>query len=108
MSGSFVSADISKISEFITKSDIFVNEFDAIKSEFENINTKLLNSWEGVGATAYEGEVKHILENIGGIKDILDGIKSGPITDIKEQYTKLDNELAEFNKSLSSTEENGG
>jgi uncharacterized protein YukE len=106
--GSFVSADIAKIAKFEKDSTEVIKEFDAIKTKFNDINTALLQQWKGGGADAYKGETDHILEKIGGIKDILDGINNGAVKDIKDNYLKLDEELGEFNKNPSSDESAGG
>lgn len=103
--GGFVSADIEKIAKFERDSAAAIKEFDAIKTEFNNINTKLLGKWEGEGADAYKKETDHILENIGGIKDILDGINNSAVKDIKDNYLNLDDELAAFNKNPQSAGE---
>lgn len=102
--GAFVSADIDKIVQFEKKSQEAIKEFDAIKDKFHDINDTLLRNWEGDGADAYKEETKHILENIGGIKDILDAINNGAVKDIKDSYLKLDDELAEFNKNPKASE----
>ena len=94
----FVSADIDKIARFEEKSAEAITEFDAIKVKFDEINSTLLGKWEGEGADAYRDETDHILEKIGGIKDILDGINNGVVKDIKDNYLKLDQELGDFNK----------
>ncbi len=39
------------------------------------------------------------MENIGGIKDILDSINNGVVKDTKDAYLQLDEELGEFNKN---------
>lgn len=97
MASTFVSADIGAISKFMSDSEDAIREFDSIKEKFEDINTTLLNKWKGEGADAYKQETDHILENIGGIKDVLDGINNGAVKSIKDEYTNLDNQLAEFN-----------
>lgn len=100
MAGSkFVSADITAIARFIDQSPEVIQEFDAIKETFNSINATLLRSWKGEGAEAYKRETDHILENIGGIKDVLDSINNGAIRDIRDQYSKLDEELGEFNRN---------
>lgn len=104
----FVSADIGKIAKFMSESEEVMKEFDDIKEKFNSINATLLSQWKGEGAEAYKKETDHILENIGGIKDILDSINNGAVKSIKDEYTKLDNELAEFNKNPQSGENNGG
>ena len=96
----FVSVDISKISKFESDS--------AIKSRFESINAVLLGKWKGKGADAYQQETDHILENIGGIKDVLDSINNSVIKDIKECYQQLDNDLGEYNRNPQSAESSGG
>lgn len=106
--GAFVSADIGKISKFMSDSEEVIKEFDAIKEKFASINSTLLNTWKGEGADAYKKETDHILDNIGGIRDILDGINNGAVKSIKDEYTKLDNELAEFNKNPQSSGNDGG
>ncbi len=106
--GAFVSADIGKISKFMSESAEVIKEFDAIKEKFEDINATLLNKWKGEGADAYKTETDHILENIGGIKDVLDGINNGAVKSLKDEYTKLDDELAEFNKNPQSGGNQGG
>lgn len=106
--GAFVSADIAKISKFMSDSEEAITEFDAIKEEFNSINSTLLNKWKGEGADAYKNETDHILENIGGVKDVLDSINNGAVKSIKDEYTNLDNQLAEFNRNPQSGEDNGG
>ena len=98
----FVSADIGIVETFESKSQDTIKEFSAIKREFERINSTLLSVWKGAGAAAYKKETDHILENIGGIKDILDSINGGVLNDIKENYNKLDEELGAFNQNPSS------
>lgn len=102
--GAFVSADIGKIAEFERKSQEVITEFDAIKTKFNGINATLLGKWKGEGADAFKKETDHILENIGGIKDILDGLNNGVVKDIKDNYIKLDTELGDFNRNPSSGE----
>lgn len=106
--GAFVSADISKISKFMSDSADAIKEFNDIKDKFNSINTTLLSMWKGEGADAYKKETDHILENIGGIKDVLDGINNGAVKSIKDEYTKLDNQLAEFNRNPPTGDSNGG
>ena len=106
--GAFVSVDIGKISKFMSESAEVIKEFDAIKEKFEDINAALLNKWKGEGADAYKTETDHILENIGGIKDVLDGINNGAVKSMKDEYTKRDDELAEFNKNPQSGGNQGG
>ena len=84
--GAFVSVDIGKISKFMSESAEVIKE----------------------GADAYKTETDHILENIGGIKDVLDGINNGAVKSLKDEYTKLDDELAEFNKNPQSGGNQGG
>lgn len=105
----FVSADISKIEKFKEESAEVITEFDNIIKKFESINETLLKNWKGEGAAAYQYETDHILENIGGIRDVLSSINEGVIMDIKDVYLQLDSELAEFNLNPQSVEdENGG
>lgn len=108
-SSGFVLADIVKISQFEQKSQEAIAEFDAIKEKFNEINATLLSKWKGEGADAYKQETDHILENIGGIKDVLDAINNGVVKDIKDSYLQLDAELGEFNRNPQSGEgsENG-
>lgn len=100
----FVSADIGVVETFASKSQETIKEFSDIKKEFERINSTLLSIWKGRGASAYKRETDHILENIGGIKDILDSINDGVLNDIKENYNKLDADLGDFNRNPSSEE----
>lgn len=100
--GEFVSADITAIAKFMEDSAEVIKEFDSIKSEFNTINETLLKKWKGEGADAYKYETDHILENIGGIKDVLDAINNSAVKSIREEYSKLDEELGEFNKNPSS------
>ena len=95
----FVKADIEAIESFETISAEAIQEFADIQQKFRDINSDLLNTWEGDGADAYKKETDHILENIGGIKDVLDSINSSVIKDIKDNYNKLDEDLAEFNRN---------
>lgn len=101
----FVSADIEKLANFEKDSAEAITEFKAIKKEFERINSTLLNNWKGEGADAYKNETDHILENIGGIEDILTGINEGVVKDIKDNYISLDEQLGEFNRNPESVEE---
>ena len=97
--GKFVSADIEAIARFIDESPEVIKEFDSIKDKFNSINDTLLRKWKGEGADAYKKETDHILENIGGIKDVLDGINNSAIKSIRDEYSKLDEELGEFNRN---------
>lgn len=103
----FVSADIGKISKFMSDSAEVIKEFDAIKEKFENINSTLLSKWKGEGADAYKTETENILSNIGGIKDVLDSINNGAVKSIRDEYNKLDSQLEEFNKNPQSEESTG-
>ena len=107
MSG-FVSADISKIKKFREDSDDAIEEFDDIIEKFKSINSTLLSKWKGQGADAYKFETDNILENIGGIKDVLDSINNGAVKDIEDNYLNLDNELAEFNRNPPTSESSEG
>jgi len=100
----FILADIYKIMQLETDSADAVQEFDRIKSQFNSINSTLLEKWKGDGADAYKYEVDHILENIGGIKDVLDALNTGVFKDIKDAYNKLDAELDIFNRNPSPEE----
>lgn len=104
----FVSADIEKIEQFEKESAEAITEFNAIKTEFENINSNLLKSWQGDGAGAYAEETAHILENVGGIEDVLNVINESVIKDVKEEYMKLDEELGEFNRNPPIIDESNG
>ena len=104
----FVKADIEAIESFETISAEAIQEFADIQQKFRDINSDLLNTWEGDGADAYKKETDHILENIGGIKDVLDSINSSVIKDIKDNYNKLDEDLAEFNRNPPSEGGGGG
>lgn len=75
-----------------------IKEFNSIIEKFNSINVTLLRAWKGEGADAHRTETNHILENIGGIKDILDNINNGAVKDIKDIHTQLDNDSVEFNK----------
>lgn len=99
MANGFVSADISAIAKFMSDSAEVIKEFDSIKNDFNTINDNLLKKWKGDGAEAYKYKTDHILENIGGIKDVLDGINNGAVKSIKDEYSKLDDELGEFNRN---------
>ena len=101
MATGFNSADIEQLTTFEKDSADAITEFDAIKAKFEEINTTLLNKWKGEGADAYKQETDHILENIGGIKDVLDSINNSAVKSIRDEYSKLDEKLAEFNKNPS-------
>lgn len=106
--GGFVSADIGKICKFMSESAEAISEFDAIKEKFNSINSTLLSKWKGEGAEAYKRETDHILENIGGIRDVLDGMNNDAVKGIVDEYKKLDNELAEYNRNPPSDGGNGG
>lgn len=98
MSG-FVSADIEKLMTIPSRSEEAIAEFDSIKDEFDRINQTLLSKWSGQGADAYEQEADHILENIGGISDVLNSITNGVLKDIIDAYNKLDEDLDASNRS---------
>lgn len=104
MNTGFVSADIEKLVQFEKDSADAIKEFNEIKTDFESINSNLLGIWEGKGADAYRIETDHILENIGGIEDVLKGINEGVLKDIKNCYLKLDDELGELNRNPQSSE----
>ena len=95
------SANTTQLANFETASAEAIAEFDAIKKKFEEINSTLLKKWKGEGADAYKQETDHILENIGGIKDVLDSINNSAVKSIRDEYSKLDEQLAEFNKNPS-------
>lgn len=101
MASDFISADTVAIAKFMSDSEDAIREFTAIKDKFNEINRTLLNKWQGAGASAYRYETDHILENIGGIQDVLDGINNGAVSSIREEYSKLDEQLAEFNRNPS-------
>lgn len=100
----FVSADIEKIVKFEKDSKEAIKEFKEIKTKFESINAALLKSWKGEGAESYKNETDHILENIGGIEDILNEINESVYTDIKDNYLELDKQLGEFNRNPETSE----
>lgn len=95
--GDYISADIGALEAFIQKSQDAVKTFTSIKDDFKTINDTLLKTWKGEGADAYKQEVDHIMENVGGIEEILKSINEGVINDIKNTYNQLDKELGEFN-----------
>lgn len=95
----FNSADTSKIAQFQKDSKKACEEFKAIKKEFQRINKELLSGWKGVGADAYKYETDHILEKIGSVDDVLDAINNSAVKDIRDNYSQLDEDLAEFNKN---------
>ena len=94
---SFVSADIGVLESFVANSDNAITEFANIKAEFERINTQLLAIWQGDGAEAYQKESSHILENIGGIEDILKSINDEVLSSIITNYNAIDEQMAEIN-----------
>ena len=95
----FVSADIEKFEQFETKAQEAIDEFDSIKNKFEEINNTLLGKWSGEGKDAYQKEADHIMENVTGIKTILDTICDSVIKDVKNAYNELDEELKAFNEN---------
>lgn len=95
----FKSADTNKIAKFQEESKKACAEFKAIKKEFQHINKELLSGWKGVGADAYKYETDHILEKIGSVDDVLEMINNSAVKDIRDNYSKLDDDLAEFNKN---------
>ena len=103
--GEFVSADIGKIAKFEKDSKEVITEFNAIKEKFNSVNSTLIKKWKGEGSDAYKQETDHILEKIGAVKDVLDGINEGVIKDIKDNYLALDKELGEFNKNPQTEED---
>ena len=95
----FVSADIEKLVQFEKKGDEAIRESNAIKDRFNEINETLLSKWKGEGRDAYKQEADHIMDNIGGIKDILDAINNEAIRDTRDIYLQLDEQLGEFNRN---------
>ena len=61
-------------------------------------------SYEGYRVVGDLHVTDHIMENIGGIKDILDSINNGVVKDTKDAYLQLDEELGEFNKNPQTAE----
>ncbi len=100
----FVSADTTKIAEFETQSAEAVKEFNSIKEEFRRINSDLLTLYRGVGADAYKDEADNILEKIQDIAGTLSEI-SESMKCIRSTYSELDEQLAEYNRSLIQSQE---
>jgi uncharacterized protein YukE len=103
--GAFVSADIDKLADFEKRSKEAIIEFDSIIRKFNQINTDLRGKWKGEGSNAYKYETDHILENIGGIKDVLDAINNSAVKDTKDAYLNLDEQLGAFNRNPSQGDE---
>ncbi len=101
----FEVADIEKLEVFYDKSKEAITEFASIRQKFEDINKELLKNWQGLGSAAYKNESDHILENVGGIKDVLDTINEEIVKDIIETYKKVDKQLAENNRKAGEPEE---
>jgi uncharacterized protein YukE len=95
--GAFIEADIGKLESFKSQSLESISEFAKIKEDFGTLNTNLLAKWKGVGADAYKYETDHIMENLGGVEEVLNGINDGVLSDIIDNYNKLDDELSAFN-----------
>ena len=100
----FISADTTKIAEFETQSTEAVKEFNSIKEEFRRINGDLLTLYRGVGADAYKDETDNILDKIQSIADTLNAI-SESMKCIRSTYSDLDEQLAEYNRSLMQSQE---
>lgn len=97
----FRSLDTTKIGAFIDKSPELIKEFENIKIAFNEINQTLLGSWVGEGADEYRKEAENILEKIGDLGLVLNEITSGTIKDLREAYSKCDEDLGKFNKNPS-------
>lgn len=97
--GNFISADLTIVESFIQQSSEMVTRFNNLKDRYETINETLLGKWEGHGADAYKYETDHILENIGGIGDILKSINEDVLNSILSSYSQIDEELGEFNQN---------
>lgn len=95
----FREVDISKIGAFIDKAPDLINEFESIKDKFESINKELLKEWTGEGADEYKFETENILSKIGSLKDVLDEITGGTIKDLRETYSKFDEDMGKFNEN---------
>lgn len=95
----FRSVDLSKIGAFIDKAPEMINEFEAIKNKFNSINRELLKEWNGEGADEYKFEAESILSKIGSLKDVLDEITGGTIKDLRETYSKFDEDMGRFNEN---------
>ncbi len=103
--GAFIEADIGKMESFVEQSQEVITEFNAIKDKFNEINQTLLTKWSGSGADAYKFETDHILQEIGTFKDELDTLNSDVLNDIIEAYNGLDDQLGDFNRNPSESEE---
>lgn len=101
----FRSIDVTQIGNFIDECPDIIKEFEAIKSGFNDINTNLLKCWVGEGSDEYAKESSTILSKIGNLKDVLDEITEGTIKDIRDSYSKFDEEMGEYNKNPFSEEE---
>ncbi|MDD7184299.1 MAG: hypothetical protein SPE43_04060 [Ruminococcus sp.] len=95
----FRSVDLSKIGAFIDKSPDIIKEFEAIKDKFDSINKELLKEWNGEGADEYKFESESILSKIGSLKDVLDEITGGTVKDLRETYSKFDEDMGKFNEN---------
>jgi len=60
-----------------------------------------------VGSNSYRTVVDNITEKIGGIKDLLDTINTEIVQDLIQQYVKIDQELATYNRSAGEDTEEG-
>lgn len=105
MDSNFISADLTIVESFIQQRSNMVTRFNKLKESYETINTSLLEKWKGHGADAYKLETDHILENIGGIGDILKSINEDVLNSILSSYSQLDEELGEFNQNPPTEEE---
>jgi uncharacterized protein YukE len=102
----FVSVDTSKITKFKNDSKDAIKEFKEIKKEFKRINKELLAAWEGEGAEAYKFETDNILEKIKSVDDVLDAINNGAVSEIRQSYSDMDDEMGEYNKNPYPEEDN--
>ena len=101
----FNRGDLGKYQDFITKKETIKKEFAAIKREFSKINTELLKNWKGSGAASYRSYSSHVMDNIGGISDVLDTISDNLLVDVLNYYNELDDALHDMNTGALEQEE---
>lgn len=90
-------ADIEQLETYKAEAEAAVTEFEQIKKDFESLNRALLVAWKGEGADAYDKFTDDILKEIGNFGGIIEKINKEVVDKIIEEYSKADEDLAEFN-----------
>lgn len=94
----YICLDIRAFDNAIEKREHLISSYDEIKKEYNRIVDKLLQNWEGQGATAFELDARTVMTNISGISETLK-ILCDTLSDCKEIIMEADTALGEYNRN---------